>query len=103
MKCSAASSSQLSSNTGNPSSSDPNLLYKMKITLFDYHCGDKDGRWRRVIVPENFSLYGLHIVIQEIFGWEGYHLLISSPRTPTARTSNMALKKMAKPDQSTNL
>ena len=59
---SAASSSQLSSNTGNPSSSNPNLLYHLKITVFDYHCGDKDGRWRRVIVPANFSLYGLHIV-----------------------------------------
>ena len=62
----SASTAVPSSLANNPSSSSPNLLYKLKITC----C----GRWRRVMVPANFSLYALHIVIQEIFGWESYHL-----------------------------
>ena len=64
--CSLQSANVRHRPANNPSSSSPNLLYKLKITC----C----GRWRRVIVPANFSLYALHIVIQEIFGWESYHL-----------------------------
>ena len=30
--------------------------------------------WRRVIVPEQFTLNGLHRVIQAAFGWEDSHL-----------------------------
>lgn len=56
------------------SSCSASLLYKLKITLFDDHCTDEEVRWRRVIVPANFSLYGLHIIIQEIFGWKNYRM-----------------------------
>ena len=59
-----------SSMENNPSSSSSaSLLYNLKITLFDDHCTDEEGRWRRVIVPANFSFYGLHIIIQESFGY----------------------------------
>jgi hypothetical protein len=30
--------------------------------------------WRRVEVPENLTLGGLHFLIQELFGWESRHL-----------------------------
>ena len=56
------------------SSTSASLLYELKITLFDDQCTDEEGRWRRVIVPANFSLYGLHIIIQEIFGWRSYDM-----------------------------
>ena len=58
----------------NRPSADPNVLFKLKITLFDEHSPEEDGRLRRVIVPSNFSLYALHILIQEIFGWQSYHM-----------------------------
>lgn len=30
--------------------------------------------WRRVLVPEDFSFYKLHQIIQGAFGWQDYHL-----------------------------
>lgn len=44
--------------------------YQLKITLSDLH----PPIWRRVLVPEQFTLSDLHKVIQEAFGWEDYHL-----------------------------
>jgi hypothetical protein len=35
--------------------------------------------WRRVVVPENFTFYRFHHVIQEAFGWENAHLFQFSP------------------------
>ena len=71
---SAVSRSLANKPSNSTSSCNPNLLYKLKITLFDDHCADEEGRWRRVVVPANFSLYGLHIVIREVFGWQSYHM-----------------------------
>ena len=30
--------------------------------------------WRQVTVPANYTLAGLHFVIQAVMGWEGEHL-----------------------------
>jgi hypothetical protein len=30
--------------------------------------------WRRILVPDSITLLELHGVIQEVFGWEDYHL-----------------------------
>ena len=49
-------------------------LYKFKITLKKDNCRPQGGRWRRVVVPANFSLLELHVVIQVVFGWENNHL-----------------------------
>lgn len=70
----AASCAAVLSLSNNSASSTPNVLYKLKITLTDYYHKVRGGRWRRVIVPANFSLLELHVVIQLVFGWENYHL-----------------------------
>ena len=31
--------------------------------------------WRQVTVPANYTLAGLHFVIQAVMGWEDEHLL----------------------------
>src|SRR5438874_9232485 len=36
--------------------------------------------WRRVVVPEQFTFYKFHLVIQKAFGWENYHLFQFSPK-----------------------
>ena len=50
----------------------PTAIYQLKITLKDI----KPPIWRRVLVPDNFLLGDLHIVIQQVMGWQR----LSSPR-----------------------
>ena len=45
-------------------------IYQFKITLKDI----TPKIWRRVQVPENYSFYKLHTVIQEAMGWYDCHL-----------------------------
>jgi len=49
-------------------------FYKLKITLNDMDNRTRGDRWRRILVPSNFTLLELHVVIQVVFGWENYHL-----------------------------
>lgn len=35
--------------------------------------------WRRIMVPEDYSFYHLHAIIQVAFGWENSHLFEFSP------------------------
>ena len=30
--------------------------------------------WRRLLIPEDYTLHQLHGVVQVAMGWEGYHL-----------------------------
>lgn len=69
-----ASSVVMPSPSNNSCSTAPNQLFKLKITLTDYYHKVRGGRYRRVVVPANFSLLELHVVIQLVFGWENYHL-----------------------------
>jgi len=46
------------------------LVLQIKISLK----GIKPQIWRRVLVPTDFSLHQLHLVIQAAMGWENYHL-----------------------------
>ncbi|MEM0161265.1 MAG: plasmid pRiA4b ORF-3 family protein [Thermoplasmata archaeon] len=46
------------------------LLFQIKISLK----GIRPSIWRRVLVPTDFSLHQLHLVIQAAMGWENYHL-----------------------------
>jgi hypothetical protein len=45
-------------------------IYQLKVTLND----SKPPIWRRVLVPENITLYELHEIIQTVMGWGNYHL-----------------------------
>ena len=44
-------------------------IYQLKISLV----GAKPAIWRRVQVPDNFTLANLHAVIQLAMGWTDYH------------------------------
>ncbi|WP_143120965.1 plasmid pRiA4b ORF-3 family protein [Streptosporangium canum] len=50
-----------------PSTPPPIPAYQLKISLYG-------GLWRRVLVPENLTLGGLHGVIRVLFGWGDDHL-----------------------------
>lgn len=45
-------------------------MYQLKITIN----GITPPIWRRLLVSENITLYKLHHIIQESFGWSNYHL-----------------------------
>jgi hypothetical protein len=45
-------------------------IYQLKITLKDIH----PPIWRRIQIPENYSFWDLHVAIQDVMGWEDYHL-----------------------------
>ncbi|NLC39177.1 MAG: plasmid pRiA4b ORF-3 family protein, partial [Clostridia bacterium] len=44
---------------------------QLKITL---DLSEQHNVWRRVVVPLHMSFYGLHRVLQKLFGWWDYHL-----------------------------
>ena len=44
--------------------------YKLKVSVLHI----SPMIWRRVVVPADLMLYGLHRVFQIAFGWEDYHL-----------------------------
>lgn len=43
---------------------------QFKITL----CDIQPEVWRRILVPENYSFWDLHVAIQDAFGWSDCHL-----------------------------
>ena len=45
-------------------------MYQLKITLQ----GIDPPIWRRILISENISLYKLHHIIQQSFGWTSSHL-----------------------------
>ena len=64
---------QASAPTGNAREHDApggERVYQLTITLDDLH----PKIWRRVLVPEDSTLVGLHRVVQAAMGWEDYHL-----------------------------
>ncbi len=46
------------------------MVYQLKVTLL----GLKPPVWRRVLVPGDVNLAGLHCVIQYVMGWSNSHL-----------------------------
>lgn len=48
----------------------PKNIYQFKIILKEI----KPLVWRRIQAPEGYSLYDLHVAIQDSFPWGGYHL-----------------------------
>ncbi|MBW6473687.1 MAG: plasmid pRiA4b ORF-3 family protein [Anaerolineaceae bacterium] len=45
-------------------------ILQIKITLREI----KPPIWRRVLITDQMTLWDLHVVIQSVFGWAGYHL-----------------------------
>ena len=45
-------------------------VYQLKATILDI----TPPVWRRVVVPSDITLAGLHVVLQAAFGWWDYHL-----------------------------
>lgn len=45
-------------------------VYQIKISLVD----TKPEVWRRILVPESYTFFDLHVAIQSAMGWEDYHL-----------------------------
>ena len=45
-------------------------VFQFKITLLD----TKPAVWRRVVVPESYTFYDLHVAIQNAMGWTDSHL-----------------------------
>ena len=57
-----------------------NQVYQFKITLK----GTKPPIWRRILVPETYTFWDLHVAIQDAMGWDDYHLhefTLLSPKT----------------------
>ena len=55
-------------------------VYQFKITLK----GTKPPIWRRILVPETYTFWDLHVTIQDAMGWDDYHLhefTLLSPKT----------------------
>ena len=49
-----------------------NRVYQYLIALKDI----TPTIWRRILVPESYSFWDLHVAIQDAFGWLDYHLHI---------------------------
>ncbi len=45
-------------------------VFQIKITLL----GSRPPIWRRILVPESYTFYDLHVAIQDAMGWLDYHL-----------------------------
>lgn len=45
-------------------------VYQFKITLL----GTDPPVWRRILIPESYTFYDLHVAIQDAMGWQDYHL-----------------------------
>jgi len=45
-------------------------VYQLMITLKDI----KPPVWRRIVVPETFTFWDLHVAIQDVMGWSDCHL-----------------------------
>lgn len=58
------------SESGMPSKKVPVGAYQIKVTLK----GMKPSIWRRIVVPADITLAGLHNVIQRAMGWQDCHL-----------------------------
>jgi hypothetical protein len=56
------------------------LSYQFKITLEEI----APTIWRRILVPERYSFWDLHVAIQDSMGWLDYHLHAFELKVPGA-------------------
>ena len=65
-----------------------NNILQLKIEL----SGSKPLVWRRIIVPEEYSFFDLHIAIQDAMGWFGYDLHEFFDRSPYTSRDATSIK-----------
>ncbi len=63
-------------------------VIQLKITLV----GTDPSIWRRIIVPESFTFYDLHVAIQNAMGWTDSHLHMFEKRRPGARKASLEIQ-----------
>jgi hypothetical protein len=49
-----------------PDETEPGFTVKVKLS--------RSGVWRRLVIPGELTVYGLHLAVQKAFGWDGDHL-----------------------------
>jgi len=47
-----------------------NNIYQIKVGLLEVN----PLIWRRFLIPANVTLHRLHLVLQDVMGWQNYHL-----------------------------
>ena len=62
----------------------PNLIYQFKITLEDI----SPAIWRRILVPDRYTFWDLHVAIQDSMGWLDYHLHAFELKAPGSRNES---------------
>ena len=45
-------------------------IYQIKVGLLEIN----PLIWRRFLIPANVTLHRLHLVLQDVMGWQNYHL-----------------------------
>lgn len=63
-------------------------VYQFKITLL----GTKPPVWRRIVVPESYTFYDLHVAIQNAMGWTDSHLHCFEKRNSRIRYGDYLVK-----------
>ena len=61
----------------------------MAVSVFQFKITMKDidpPIWRRILVPEKYSFWDLHVAIQDAMGWLDYHLHVFRIRPKHKRT-----------------
>lgn len=54
----------------NSPEAEPESIFVLKIALQDI----RPPIWRRIRVPGNYTLFELHMIVQDVMEWEDYHL-----------------------------
>lgn len=65
-----------------------NVVYQLKITL----CNTKPAVWRRILVPESYTFYDLHVAIQDAMGWTDSHLHCFEKRNSKTRYGDFEVR-----------
>lgn len=74
----------------------PAHIYQFKISL-DY---SKPPIWRRIQVPENYTMWDLHVAIQDAMGWDDSHLHeFNRPQSRKASVSEAPERVGIPPDE----
>jgi len=58
-----------------------NHIYQFKVTLLNV----EPSVWRRILVPDNYSFWDLHVAIQDSMGWTDSHLHLFRMRRKHSR------------------